>query len=175
MSDRSAEQPQRVLPFDIAVGPRSVLSAGVIKGPPPTPPTYEEVSTEGITASSDDPDRWFLPAERSVADWLRNRGLDIRSVRERTGHALKTPDAVATSQNVTFEFKTAVGSTNSIVQRIRTARWQARRVVIDVRGTGTTREAATAGLAAALDMYDAHLDEVVIIVTDNLAIGWTHG
>ena len=47
--------------------------------------------------------------------------------------------------------------------------------MVDLRGTGTTREAAAAGLAAALDMYGMHLDEVVIIVTDNLAIGWAHG
>ncbi len=78
-------------------------------------------------------------------------------------------------RHVTIEIKTAVGSPNSIIQRIRTARWQARHVVVDLRGTGTTREAAAAGLAAALDMYGMHLDEVVIIVTDNLAIGWAHG
>ena len=164
-----------VLPFDVAVGPRSVLSGSVVKGPPPTPPTYGDVLAEDLVAPEYDPDRWFLPSELPAVTWLRSRGLDVRSVRCRTGQALKTPDAVAPDHHVTIEIKTAVGSPNSIIQRIRTARWQARHVMVDLRGTGTTREAAAAGLAAALDMYGMHLDEVVIIVTDNLAIGWVHG
>lgn len=81
---------------------------------------------------------------------------------------------MAAAHPITIETKTAVGSVNSIVQRIRAARRQARHVVVDLRGTGTTRETAEAGLSTALDMYGEQLDEVVIIVTTHLAIGWTY-
>lgn len=128
-----------------------------------------------MIAPDDDPDRWFSPQELVTATWLRSRGLDVRSVEVRRLQGLKTPDAVAAAHPITIETKTAIGTLNSILKRIRTARWQARHVVLDLRGTGTTREAATAGLAAALDMYGEQLDEVVVIVTDNLSIGWTHG
>lgn len=57
------------------------------------------------------------------------------------------------------------------MQRIRYARWQARHVVIDLRGTGTTRGVAEGALTAALRMYGEHLDEVVLIVTDDLGVG----
>lgn len=175
MRDDKAEAAKRVLPYDTPVMPRSKLGSAVAMERPPTPPTYEEIAREGLIAPADDPDRWFSPAERMTATWLRHRDLDVRSVRVRMRDGLKTPDAVAVRIPITIETKTAVGSLNSIVQRIRAARAQARHVVVDLRGTGTTRAAAEAGLAAALDMYGEQLDEVAIIVTDNLAVGWSHG
>lgn len=87
-----------------------------------------------------DPDKWFSEVERSSAAWLRHRGLDVLSVQRREGNLLKTPDAVAVTQPVTIELKSATGTLNSIVQRIRSGRWQSRRVMVDIRGTGAPLE-----------------------------------
>lgn len=76
---------------------------------------------------------------------------------------------------ITIEATRAAGNINSIVQRIRYARWQARHVVIDLRGTGSTPTSAEAGLVAALRRYGEHLDEIVLIVSDDLGVRWTHG
>lgn len=62
-----------------------------------------------------------------------------------------------------------------MVQRIRGGRWQSRRVMVDVRGTATTAVTAQAALRSALIRYQADLDEVIIVVSDDLSVGWTHG
>ena len=161
-----------LLPIDVSVPtPWHLGATGFDKQP--MPPPYDEVA-HGI-ASDADPDRWYSAAERATAAWLRNRDVDVRSVERREGHRLKTPDAVAVTAPITIEIKGAVGSVNSIVQRIRQARWQARHVVVDVRGTGTTRELAEDALRRALIKYQDDLDEVIVIVTDELSVGWSHG
>lgn len=88
---------------------------------------------------------------------------------------LKTPDMFATAFGVPIETKRAVGTTNAIVQRIRSARWQARHVVIDLRGANASRTVADAGRQTALRLYGHHLDEVVLILSDDLGVGWSHG
>ncbi|MGH3446202.1 MAG: hypothetical protein ACRDQA_25195 [Nocardioidaceae bacterium] len=93
----------------------------------------------------------------------------------RAGQHLKTPDAVAPEYSVTIETKCAVATMNAIVQRIRSARWQARRVVVDLRGGGAGQTLAEAALEAALRMYGQHLDEVALVVADDLGVGRTHG
>lgn len=110
----------------------------------------------------------------------RRRGSEVETSTSARWNAarvdlLKTPDAVAVTVPVTIEIKGAIGSVNSIVQRIREGRWQARHVVVDVRGTGTTRATGEDALRRALIKYQADLDEVVIIVTDDLSVGWNHG
>lgn len=128
---------QRLLPYEVAVAPPEPLGSVMQLDNEPHPPGSDEIVD--LIAPDDDPDRWFSPAERLAAEWLRSRGVDVRSVDRREGHLLKTPDVVAVSRPITIETKRAVGSINSIVQRIRYARWQARHVVIDLRGSGTTR------------------------------------
>lgn len=165
---------RRVLPYDVAVVPDGPLGGAVSPHDgEPRPPTYDEIAH--LIAPAHDPDRWFTPEELAAADWLRSRGVDVLSLDRREGHLLKTPDAVAVTRPITIEAKRAAGNINSMVQRIRYARWQARHVVIDLRGTGSTRTSAEAGLVAALRRYGEHLDEVVLIVSDDLGVGWTHG
>lgn len=171
MTDPEAT-PQRLLPCDVLVPtPGSVGSVGFDRQP--APPTYAEIADR--IAPGDDPDRWFSSAERASATWLRSRGFGVRSVKRREGHLLKTPDAAAVEVSIAIEIKSAIGSVNSIVQRIREARWQARHVVVDVRDTGTTRTTAEDALRRALVKYQDDLDEVVIVVTDDLSVGWNHG
>ena len=42
-------------------------------------------------------------------------------------------------------------------------------------GVTVGRAIADAGLQTALRLYGHHLDEVVLIVSDDLAVGWSHG
>lgn len=164
--------PRHVLPCDLTVETPWSLEGGDIERRA-TPPSYEEIAN-GI-APADDPDRWFSEIERSSAAWLRGRGVDVRSVQRREGHLLKTPDAAAVAMQVTLEIKGASGSLNSIVQRIRDGRWQSRRVMVDVRGTGTDAAAAEAALRTALIRYQRELDEAIIVVSEDVSVGWTHG
>lgn len=166
------EGPRHVLPRDQTVETPWSLEGGDIEKRA-TPPSYEEIAN-GI-APADDPGKWFSEIERSSAAWLRGRGVDVRSVQRREGHLLRTPDAVAVATPVTIEIKGATGSLNSIVQRIRDGRWQSRRVMVDVRGTGANAATAEAALRTALIRYQRELDEVVIVVSDGLSVGWTHG
>ena len=168
----SGSTPQRLLPCDVVVStPGSIGRIGFDRRP--TPPSYNDI-VSGI-APADDPDKWFSASERSMAAWLRSRGLAVRSVQRREGRLLKTPDAVAVAAPIAIEIKGAIGSVNSIVQRIREGRWQARHVVVDVRGTDATRATAETALHRALIKYKEDLDEVAVLVTDNLSVGWFHG
>lgn len=166
------EGPRQVLPRDLAVETPWSLEGGDIEKRA-TPPTYDEIA-DGI-APADDPDKWFSDVERGSAGWLRRRGVDVRSVQRREGYLLKTPDAVAVTVPVTVEIKRATGTLNSIVQRVRDGRWQSRRVMVDVRGTGTTPATVEVAVRTALIRYQRDLDEVVIVVSDDLSVGWAHG
>lgn len=175
MSTGPDEDSHRVLPYDVAMRPKAALGHVFKVGKEPTPPSHQELLDAGLIAPEGDPDRWFSPEEKLTADWLRSRGLEVRSVQRREGQHLKTPDAVAPEFAVTIEAKRAAATMNAIVQRIRSARWQARHVAVDLRGTGTDQALAEAALEVALRMYGRHLDETVLIVTDRLSVGWTHG
>lgn len=172
MIDQPAAAPLRLLPYDVTVAtPWAFDAPGASKQP--TPPLYEEIANH--IAPVADPDKWFSPVELSTANWLRRRGLEVRSIERRAGHLQRTPDAAAAIHRTTVELKSASGSVNSIVQRIRDGRWQSRRVVVDVRGTSTTPATAETGVHRALIRYQGDLDEVVVLVTDDLSVGWSNG
>lgn len=164
-----------MLPFDVTVTPRAPLGDVFKVGKTPQPPSYEELDNAGLIAPPENADRWFSHEEQLTATWLRDRGVTVRSVQRREGRYLKTPDAVAPEFAVTIETKRAIATINAIVQRIRGARWQARHVIVDLRGSGASRGLAETALEAALRMYGNHLDEVVLITSDDLGVGWTHG
>lgn len=166
------EGPWRLLPRDVTVDTPWSLEGGDVESRA-EPPTFEEIAA-GI-APAGDPDKWFSTVERSSAAWLRGRGLDVLSVQRREGNLLKTPDAVIVTPPATIEIKSATGTLNSIVQRVRSGRWQSRRVMVDVRGTGTTPATAESAVRAALIRYQRDLDEVIIVVSDDLSVGWSHG
>lgn len=172
MSDQPDAAPLRLLPYDVAVAtPWAFDTPGATRQP--TPPSYEEIA--GHIAPLAAPDKWFSPAELSAATWLRSRGLEVCSIERREGHLQRTPEAAVAIRQTTVELKCATGSVNSIVQRIRAGRWQSRRVVVDVRSTGTTLATAEAGVHRALIRYQGDLDEVVVLVSDDLSVGWSHG
>lgn len=175
MSEQSTTMPSRVLPFDVDYVFERSLGGLIRADRPPAPPSYAELETEGLIAPADDPDRWFSAEEMAAAAWLRERNCPVRSVKRRDGQYRKTPDAVAAHVAVTIETKTADSSANAIAQRIREGRRQARRVILDLRGTGARQGDAQAGLGLALGRYGQHLDEVVLILADDLAVGWAHG
>ncbi len=172
MANQPDAAPLRLLPYDVAVAtPWALEAPGATKQP--TPPSYEEVADR--IAPSTDPDKWFSPIELRTANWLRSRGLDVRSIERREGHLQRTPDAAAAIHRATVELKSASGSVNSIVQRIRDGRWQSRHVVVDIRGTGATLTTAEAGIHHALIRYQRDLEDLVVLVTDDLSVGWSHG
>lgn len=175
MSEQPTTTPTRVLPFDVNHVFNGSLGGLVRADRPPAPPSYDELAAEDLIAPADDPDRWFSPEEAATAAWLRERHCPVLSVKRRDGQYRKTPDAVAVHFAVTIEAKTADPKSNAIAQRIREGRKQARRVVIDLRGTGATPDDAGAGLDLALGRYGQHLDEIVLVLADDLAVGWAHG
>lgn len=175
MSEQPTNPHQRVLPFDVDHPFDGNLGGLVRADRPPAPPSYEELDTQGLIAPVDDPDHWFSPEEVATASWLRDRDCPVRSVRRREGQHHKTPDAVAMHVAVTIETKTADSSGNAISQRIREGRKQARRVVLDLRGTEATIKEAQAGIDLALGRYGQQLDEIVLILADDTAVGWAHG
>lgn len=175
MATDVGETPLHVLPYDVAITPRAGIG-NVLKGRhQPSPPSVEVLRAQGLVAGQHEPDRWFSAEERLTAGWLRGRGLEVVSVQRREGRHLKTPDAVVPSAEVTIEIKHPVATSNAIVQRVRVGRKQSRRIVIDLRGSGAYRDLAEVALSSAVRMYGDDLDEVVLIVNDDLALGWTHG
>ncbi len=175
MTEQPTAAPSRVLPFDVDHVYEGLLGGLERPDRPPAPPTYEELEDEGLIAPADDPYRWFSPEERSAAEWLRDRQCPVLSVRRRDGQHRKTPDAVAVHVAITIETKTADSSTNANAQRIREGRRQARRVMLDLRGTAASLDEARAGLNLALGRYGQHLDEILIVLADDLSVGWSHG
>jgi hypothetical protein len=175
MATEVGDTPLRVLPYDVAITPRAGIGNVLKRRQELSPPSVEALRAEGLVADEHDPDRWFSADERLTVAWLRGRGVDVVSVQRREGRHLKTPDAVAPSAGVTLEIKHPVATSNAIVQRVRVGRKQSRRIVIDLRGSGADRDLAEIALGSAIRMYGDHLDEVVLIVNDDLALGWTHG
>lgn len=175
MPEQQTSAPARVLPFDVNHVFTSTLGGLVRPDRPPTPPTYADLEAEGLIAPADDPGRWFGHEEAATAAWLHDRGCPVLSVKRRQGQHRRTPDAVALHVAVTIETKGADSSANAIAQRIREGRKQARHVVLDLRGTGGAIDDARAGLDLALGRYGQHLDEIVLVLADGLAIGWAHG
>ena len=175
MTEQQAAVPFRVLPFDVDHVFEGVPGGLERSDRPPAPPTYAELEAAGLIAPADDPDRWFSPAEASTAAWLRGRDCPTLSVRRLEGRYRKTPDAVAAHVAVTIETKTADSTANAITQRVREGRKQARRVVIDLRNQGSHLDDARAGLDLALRRYGLHLDETLLVLADDLAVGWFHG
>lgn len=140
----------------------------------PAPPGFRELASAGLIAATDNGDQWFSLQEAHTAEWLRHRGLAVHSVRRREGHRLRTPDAAAIEYGATIELKRASATVNAITQRIRTARWQSQRVVVDLRETGASQDLAEHAMRRALQLYGAQLHEVLLIL-DGLGVGWSYG
>lgn len=167
--------PRRLLPFDVDLGVVRTVGATASRDRPPSPPTYVELVEAGLVAPGNDPDLSFNSAERSLAEWLRQRGLKVLSVQRRLGTYERTPDAALPEHQATVELKRATTSLTAMVRSVRLGRGQSRRVLIDSRGQGGDVGWALTSIATAVRYYGAHLDEIVVVLSDDQSVGWWHG
>jgi hypothetical protein len=115
---------------------------------------------EAVRPALNETARAFSPQERRMAQLLRSEGRQVKSVGEK---AVRTPDALV--DGVPTEFKSLrPGATNITVKAaLGSAKGQARRVVIDARGSGLTRSEADRGIRRFLGAHPQGLDHVRIV------------
>jgi len=163
-----------------------VLSADRIEAPagrlpdakPTKPPSLKELMP-WVSPGDGDDDTHFKAKERTVADWLRNEGLTVKSIPIREhGKLGKTPDAVISrfsSQWHPMDFKILESADAAAVTRnLREARRQAKFAVIDGNPIGLTRETAERGLRDAVRKFGLDFTQIVIRLGDNSAIYWAN-
>ncbi len=167
--------PPRLLPFDVDFGQARIIGDEASSDRPPNPPRYAELLDAGLIAPVDDPDRSFEGKETATAVWLRQSGLVVLSIKRRTGNRERTPDAALPEHEATVELKRTVASVTAIVRAIRLGRGQSRRVAVDIRGQGAEAALAMTGIATAVRFYGEHLDEIIVVVSDDQSVGWWHG
>ena len=110
--------------------------------------------------------------EQAIAEYLREHGIEVRSVDVARSDGVKSPDSVVVGRDVTIEFKTPeTASKNAIIQNLRKGREQSSRLVIDVRSVDTPKETSMAALRDSLRRYGGDLEEVLIIGNDYV-ISW---
>jgi hypothetical protein len=166
---------RRLLPYDVDAGSALRIGATHSADRPPNPPTYDQLTADGLVAPVDDPDRWFSEEEKHLAEWLRSRGVVVLSVQRRMGQRERTPDAVLGEGAATVELKHVVASVTAIVRAVRLGRGQSRRVVVDIRGPRADVGLALVAIRRAVRFYGSWLDEIVVVVNDDRSVGWTHG
>lgn len=141
---------------------------------PAEPPAASELVERAAT--SGDPDRFFEPKEKSVADWLRDQGgHTIVSVDVSQTPRNRTPDALYRQSDNwhTLEIKTLDEPTLTAVSRnLRIGRHQSTVLVIDGSRVGLTGEAAEPGLREAVRKYGLDFRQIVIRLVDGSAICW---
>lgn len=120
------------------------------------------------------PDLYFLPKEKAVADWLRAEGGHVVISVDRRGD-MKTPDSILRdgSRWRTVEIKTLEAPTAAALQRrLRVARHQSRIAVIDGYGVGLSSIHARSGITEAVRNFGPDFDQIVIRVADGTALLW---
>ena len=144
----------------------------------------EQLEGWGKVAPDRNGERWAyfdeFPDERRIAEWLRERGVIVRSVDEMRRR--RPPDAVTTGRRSTpVEFKTlhpvdgVTFSHLTCIDNIRGVATKCRRGVIDARATNGSAEDAAAAIASALVEVGVNLDEIVVLIRDGrqcVAVGW---
>lgn len=162
----------RMSPFDDSSGGTSRIPfkySGELGHAAPVNPIAIERIPNGRIAPTGEPNAYFdqrekrtgksLRPEEQTAEWLRRRGVNVRSIDDTSDERL--PDAVLewTGRAWTADFK-AVSSANSIQKQIRRGRAQSGCLVL--RGSVSLEE-IHAGLTSALRMYGGQIHEIVII------------
>lgn len=130
--------------------------------------TYEELEVAGRIR----PD-WssFSAEERRVAEWLRERGVEVLPVAPELGPAAgSSPDAVVLGARVTLEIKTPT-SAGQVQKRLIRARYQAPRAVLDVSRTGMSRAQAVALVGRMLREHGAGYEELLVL-GDGFDLRW---
>ncbi|GAA4176553.1 phage minor capsid protein [Gryllotalpicola koreensis] len=112
----------------------------------------------------------FSKAERAISTWLSGAGHPVWAVRR--SDTEKRPDAILARSGQTLEMKTSEsGNTKTILTQIRTARRQAGRIVIDVRGAKTPVSEKSARDIAAQAMQRYTDIDGLLIIGDGFAVG----
>jgi hypothetical protein len=98
--------------------------------------------------------------ERAVARVFAAEGAQVRSIARGTH---KTPDIEV--DGVRWEIKTLDAGADSqrVVNRLRVAKRQARRIVVDARGSGLSEADAKRGIGRAAGAYPGKLDCVRVL------------
>lgn len=164
-----AEEPLEIVRHlpqaDAAVG---VPARAQFGGGQKRPRTAADLEAAGLIAPAIDPWRYFHQhrgsVEVAIAVWLRAHGVEVRSVGV---GAYRTPDAVLVGAGQTVEFKSvgpdAADPAESIYQRLRHARAQSSRVVVDAQRTRVTRDGANAAIVRVLRNGGLDLLELVVL------------
>lgn len=136
------------------------------------PPSYDTLKAGDLLAPLSDPWKFFDRQERLIAELLHGTGVVVRSV---SAAAFPTPDAVIDASQVTAEFKTlsrnVVNPGGALYQRLRDARTQSPRVIVDARGTGATRKDSNQAVVRALRNGGLDLSEIVVVGND-FVLSW---
>ncbi|WGX98734.1 phage minor head protein [Nocardioides sp. L-11A] len=137
--------------------------------------TYGALDRLGLIAPVDDPDLYFDDDELVVAEWLRGRGLAVRSVAN-ADDLPKTPDAVIDGAKVTVEFKTLKADRMTTVRNAATeGRRQAERIVINGQPVGLPAGTADDAMGRILGLIGGVIEEIAILRGDGTSVGWTRG
>ncbi|BDD81476.1 hypothetical protein TPB0596_12390 [Tsukamurella pulmonis] len=182
---RRAEAAQRRAEKN-AVMPADVYARATPGGTPINPAqvrTYAELDEFKKIAPKRDADRYFEPHEKKIADFLRARKLDVRSVAEFKKR--KGQDAVAVAKKTPIEFKTLTpkdGETFSRLtfgDRVEEIASKSRHGVVDARGTSLTASQAMDEIALVVAEHGVNLDELMVIVPGadgfDVAVSWVRG
>lgn len=165
------DQPPRVLPIDEPFAYDGALGSQGSR----ERYTYGALERLGRIAPADDPDLYFDEAEKAIADWLRSRGLIVRSVHE-SNDLGPTPDAVIDGHNLTVELKTLTKPSMVALRNAATGgRKQAERIVINAEPVALSDELVAAGLARALGLIGAVIEEIAVMRVGGTSVGWTRG
>jgi len=132
------------------------------------PPSARDLRDAGVVGSA-----WehMSATERRTAGWLHDHGLRLVSVRARPRG--RTPDAIALDFEATVEIKgLKSSSSNALRQRLRAARRQSRRIVIDARDVALTESRALEVVASELHRRGGDYGEILIMFRDGSTVSW---
>lgn len=138
------------------------------------PTLAAQLYMEGRVAPQGEPEKYYLPHERLLAQWLESLGIRTRSVKASREPGTKTPDAVVIGDGSTMELKEVRATVSSVQGAVRKARVQSRRVVLDL---GATDEATSRALMdAALRKYGHDLSDLLVRYDEGRGcLYWKHG
>lgn len=169
-----------VLPADVHV---TAAPSGT-----PTDPSivlsYCELVRFNAIAPDTDAERWkyFNDDERAIAEFLQEKGVRVRSVREFKKR--RPPDSITVVGNEPVEFKkldpTVVRGYNhlTMLENVRGIGVKCRRGVVDARATTLTPDQAVGEVRTAVETHGVNLDELIMIVPSGsgaIAVSWRRG
>lgn len=169
--DEPPDEPPRVLPIDELFEYDGALGSQGSRDRF----TYDALERLGRIAPANDPDLYFDDEEMVLANWLRSKGLLVRSVHDSPDLG-STPDAVIDGERVTVELKTLTKATMVAARNAATAaRKQSERIVINAGPVGLPDDLVGEALARALGLIGGVIEEIAILRAGGTSVGWTRG